>query len=288
VPKFRSGKTHDQSAGPCGEPNHVVNLCTSHGTYKHRRRLVSLPADPHGWPLPYGEAGVICVALAKATGGPLAILAQAYAAILPPRDTLCHPHDPQLGLCLQQAGVSLAVRRAHCALRVVDGSMLVSRHGSHNHHSVTNKANLFSSKCLTAEQGKRLTSTLLKKVTWSRVGNKTHSTYLTKANILRRHKSGRRNTVDKLTELERCCLSLYANGLVDHEIAQSIGRAAVTVRLCFGNILAKLDARTRVHAVALALRAGVIDLDELPMAADADARICAEYPTRSHPATRWN
>jgi len=164
--------------------------------------------------------------------------------------------------------------------------MSVSRHGSHNHHSVTNKATLFFSKYLTADQGKRLTSTLLKKVTWSRVGNKTHSTYLTKVNILQWHKSGRRNTVDKLTKLERCCLSLYANGLVDHEIARSIGRAVLTVRLCFNNIVAKLDARTRIHAVALALRAGVIDLDELPMAAD--ARMYADYPAPSHPATRWN
>ena len=69
----------------------------------------------------------------------------------------------------------------------------------------------------------------------------------------------------ELGEFELRCLELCASGFSDQEIAQTVGRTAVLVRLCVENARTKLGARSRAHAVVLAIKAGLIELDSLPV-----------------------
>ena len=58
-------------------------------------------------------------------------------------------------------------------------------------------------------------------------------------------------------ELE--CLSLTANGLTSEEIAAELGLSVHTANQYLTNTAQKLNAVNRMHAVAKALRLGLID-----------------------------
>ena len=61
-----------------------------------------------------------------------------------------------------------------------------------------------------------------------------------------------------LSPRERDCLAFVAEGRTDWEIGESLGLAETTVLTHVQNARRKLGARTRAHAVALALSAGLI------------------------------
>ena len=63
-----------------------------------------------------------------------------------------------------------------------------------------------------------------------------------------------------LTPREVEVLTLVAQGLANKEIAGRIGTADGTVKMHVQNILAKLEATDRTHAVTIALRRGIIHL----------------------------
>jgi DNA-binding NarL/FixJ family response regulator len=63
-----------------------------------------------------------------------------------------------------------------------------------------------------------------------------------------------------LTPREIDVLQLVARGLANKEIARELGTAAGTVKMHVQNILAKLDATDRTHAVTIAIQRGVIRL----------------------------
>ncbi len=55
-------------------------------------------------------------------------------------------------------------------------------------------------------------------------------------------------------------LTLVAQGLANKEVAARLGTASGTVKMHVQNILAKLDATDRTHAVTIALARGIIHL----------------------------
>jgi DNA-binding CsgD family transcriptional regulator len=61
-----------------------------------------------------------------------------------------------------------------------------------------------------------------------------------------------------LTVRETQCLTLVAEGLTDDQAAGRLGIKARTQRFHIANALVKLDARTRAHGVALAIRLGLL------------------------------
>lgn len=63
-----------------------------------------------------------------------------------------------------------------------------------------------------------------------------------------------------LTPREVEVLALVANGLANKEIALKLGTASGTVKIHVQNILAKLSATDRTHAVTIALQRGIIHL----------------------------
>jgi LuxR family maltose regulon positive regulatory protein len=72
----------------------------------------------------------------------------------------------------------------------------------------------------------------------------------------RRHAAAR---AQMLTERERAVLAELAKGNPTEDIAKELFLSPHTVRSHVKASLRKLDARTRAHAVAIALAAGVID-----------------------------
>jgi DNA-binding NarL/FixJ family response regulator len=68
------------------------------------------------------------------------------------------------------------------------------------------------------------------------------------------------NGSDELSAREREVLHHLAHGLTGEEIAERLFLSPETVRTHVRNAMVKLEARTRVHAVALALRQGEIEL----------------------------
>jgi DNA-binding NarL/FixJ family response regulator len=64
-----------------------------------------------------------------------------------------------------------------------------------------------------------------------------------------------------LTPREAEVLLWVARGLGNKEIGEEIGTAAGTVKAHIQNILSKLEAKDRTHAVTIALRRGIIHLD---------------------------
>jgi DNA-binding NarL/FixJ family response regulator len=64
-----------------------------------------------------------------------------------------------------------------------------------------------------------------------------------------------------LTPREAEVLLWVARGLGNKEIGQQIGTAAGTVKAHVENILGKLDAKDRTHAVAIAVQRGIIHLN---------------------------
>jgi DNA-binding NarL/FixJ family response regulator len=64
-----------------------------------------------------------------------------------------------------------------------------------------------------------------------------------------------------LTPRELEVLTLVARGLSNKEIARELGTAGGTVKIHVQNILAKLRASDRTHAVTIALQRGMLQLD---------------------------
>lgn len=64
-----------------------------------------------------------------------------------------------------------------------------------------------------------------------------------------------------LTPREVEVLSLVARGMANKEIAHKLGTASGTVKMHVQNILAKLGASDRTHAVTIALERGILHLD---------------------------
>lgn len=63
----------------------------------------------------------------------------------------------------------------------------------------------------------------------------------------------------KLSSRERECLSWIARGERPKTIAHRLGLKRVTVDMHLRNARSKLDAQTREHAVAIAVRKNLID-----------------------------
>jgi DNA-binding NarL/FixJ family response regulator len=64
---------------------------------------------------------------------------------------------------------------------------------------------------------------------------------------------------DGLSEAERRILALVAAGSGTDEIAVALGVSSHTVRTHVRNLMRKLDAQSRAHAVAIAMREGAMD-----------------------------
>ena len=62
-----------------------------------------------------------------------------------------------------------------------------------------------------------------------------------------------------LTRRQREILQLYADGNSTARVARNLGLSAETVRTHTKGILARLQARDRAHAVAIALRTSLIE-----------------------------
>lgn len=71
-----------------------------------------------------------------------------------------------------------------------------------------------------------------------------------------------------LTPREVEVLSLVARGLGNKEVGYQLGTAAGTVKAHVQSILSKLGAKDRTHAVAIAIRRGILHLHSPEMAAD--------------------
>ncbi len=78
----------------------------------------------------------------------------------------------------------------------------------------------------------------------------------------RRSDEGGRPGVRKPSRREREVLALLARGSTDTQIAEVLSLSPATVQTHVRNAKAKLGARTRAQAVALALVSGLIDLDD--------------------------
>jgi DNA-binding NarL/FixJ family response regulator len=70
-------------------------------------------------------------------------------------------------------------------------------------------------------------------------------------------KRGRRG--DGLTRRQREILQLYANGLSTGDAAKRLGLSTETVRTHTKAVLSRLEARDRTHAVAIGMRASLIE-----------------------------
>ncbi|KAA0962860.1 response regulator transcription factor [Microbacterium sp. ANT_H45B] len=76
--------------------------------------------------------------------------------------------------------------------------------------------------------------------------------------------ASRDNALAELTDRERDVFLEIARGLTNAEIAQTLYVSESTVKTHVGRILAKLDARDRIHLVILAHRLGLTDDGALP------------------------
>jgi DNA-binding NarL/FixJ family response regulator len=65
--------------------------------------------------------------------------------------------------------------------------------------------------------------------------------------------------LDQLTGRELEILGLIADGLFNREISERLVLSEETVKTHVRHVLAKLSARSRAHAVAIALRSGLLD-----------------------------
>lgn len=68
-----------------------------------------------------------------------------------------------------------------------------------------------------------------------------------------------RGAISRLTRRQHQILQFLADGLSTNAIANRLGLSAETIRAHSKAMLARLEARDRTHAVAIALRAGLID-----------------------------
>jgi DNA-binding CsgD family transcriptional regulator len=72
-------------------------------------------------------------------------------------------------------------------------------------------------------------------------------------------KEGTATADQSLSEREREILQLLAEGYHTEEVARRIGLSVETVKSDTKRVIAKLQADTRTHAVAIALRRALID-----------------------------
>jgi DNA-binding CsgD family transcriptional regulator len=72
--------------------------------------------------------------------------------------------------------------------------------------------------------------------------------------------------VPQLSPREREIMHLMAEGGTAEAIGTALGVSVETVRTHVRNVIRKLQARNRVHAIALALERGEIALDAPPQA----------------------
>ena len=72
-----------------------------------------------------------------------------------------------------------------------------------------------------------------------------------------------------LSVREREIIQLLAEGLTGDEVADRLVLSAETIKTHIRNAMTKLEARNRVHAIAIALRAGEITLTQAPAGAAA-------------------
>jgi DNA-binding CsgD family transcriptional regulator len=72
-------------------------------------------------------------------------------------------------------------------------------------------------------------------------------------------KDGAPAAEQSLSEREREILQLLAEGYHTEEVARRIGLSVETVKSDTKRVIAKLQADTRTHAVAIALRRALID-----------------------------
>lgn len=70
---------------------------------------------------------------------------------------------------------------------------------------------------------------------------------------------GREHGELALTDRQREILQMYADGVHTERVAEALGLSTETVRTHTKRILAKLGANTRTHAVAIAVRAQLLD-----------------------------
>jgi DNA-binding NarL/FixJ family response regulator len=62
-----------------------------------------------------------------------------------------------------------------------------------------------------------------------------------------------------LTDRQREILQMFADGYHTEKVADALGLSTETIRTHTKRILAKLNANTRTHAVAIAVRAQILD-----------------------------
>ena len=63
-----------------------------------------------------------------------------------------------------------------------------------------------------------------------------------------------------LTALERDVLAASATGLVVAEVAEALGRSPAAVRSSLASAVVKLGARSKIEALVIALRRGLIEI----------------------------
>ena len=69
----------------------------------------------------------------------------------------------------------------------------------------------------------------------------------------------RRSTTPPLTRRQRQILQMFADGCSTEEVAKRLGLSTETIRTHAGASLPRLGARNRGHAIAIALRASMLD-----------------------------
>ena len=72
------------------------------------------------------------------------------------------------------------------------------------------------------------------------------------------------DNIPHLSERQMQVLALVAEGATDNEIAIRLGLSAKTISYYVKEIRARLDARSRAHAVALAMRQGILSKKPRP------------------------
>jgi len=82
---------------------------------------------------------------------------------------------------------------------------------------------------------------------------------LARAHEMSRDEADRRRLLESLTRREMEVLSLMADGLDNRAIAAELGIGFTTVRGHVQNILEKLDAHSKLEALACAARFGLLD-----------------------------
>jgi len=73
------------------------------------------------------------------------------------------------------------------------------------------------------------------------------------------HRESPQRALEQLTARELEILGLMADGLFNREISERLWLAEETVKTHVHHVLTKLGARSRAHAVAIALRSGVLE-----------------------------